>query len=199
MALRKLFSRKPSNKRTENQADNQIAAPKAQVPASSSHPVEDSVFEEPKTKRPVLNEAEPPQKTAAASDLDSASSLLKEACRNLSKDEEVLHKYRKEVVPKLKENGLVDDDNSSLDIGQTTELLKSRTKSPKGKEILNNVSKALSSSLQLLSPAASIEPHIALVCTGLSIIMLVCLFIMLRCALMLTRIIAIVQRRPAAK
>jgi hypothetical protein len=194
-----LMSRKPSNKRIENQADNQIAVPKAQVPASSSHPVEDSIFAEPKTKRPVLNGAEPPRKTAAASDLDSASSLLKKACRNLSEDEEVLHKYRKVVVPKLEENGLIDDDNSSLDIEQTVELLKSRTKSPKGKEILNNVSKALSSSLQLLSPAASIEPHIALVCTGLSIIMLVCLFIMLRCALMLTRIIAIVQRRPAAK
>lgn len=194
-----LISHKPSSDRIETQANNQIAVPKAQAPASSSHPIEDSVLEEPKPKRPVLTGSEPPQKTPAASDLDSASSLLKTACRNLSEDKEVLHKYGKVVLPKLKEEGFVDDDNSSLDIEQTAELLKLRAKSPKGKEVLNNVAKALSFSLQLLSPAASIEPHIALVCTGLSIIMLACLFIVFCCALMLTRIIAIVQRRPAAK
>jgi hypothetical protein len=169
-----LMSRKPSNKRIENQADNQIAVPKAQVPASPSHPVEDSVLEESKTKRPILNGSQLPQKTSAASDLDSASSLLKKACKDLSKNEDVLHKYTKVVLPKL-EAGLVGDDNSSLDIEKTTKWLESRAESPKGKEVLNNIATFLSSSLQVLSPAASIEPHIALVCTGLSIIMLVCL------------------------
>jgi hypothetical protein len=108
------------------------------------------------------------------SDLDSASSLLKKACENLSKDENVLHKYTKVVLPKL-EAGLAGDDNSSLDIEKTTKWLESRAESPKGKEVLNNIATALSSFQQVLSPAASIEPHIALVCTGLSIIMLVCL------------------------
>src|SRR5271170_945911 len=166
-----LMSRKPSSNRIETQADNQIAVPKAQVPASPSHPVEDSVLEESKTKRPILNGS---QKTPAASDLDSASSLLKKACEDLSKNEDVQHKYTKVVLPKL-EAGLVGDDNSSLNIEKTTKWLESRVELPKGKEVLNNITTVVSSSLQVLSPAASIEPHIALVCTGLSIIMLVCL------------------------
>jgi hypothetical protein len=180
------MSRKPSNKRIEAQADNQTADSKVQVPTSSSYPVEDPALRDPKTKRLILNEIQPPQKTPLASDLDSASSLLKKACQSLSEDEEVLNKYRKEVVPALKKYGLEVDVNSSVDIKHTTELLKSRVDSPKGKEVLNNIAKALSTSLQLLSPAASIEPHVALVCTGLSIIMLVCLSIILSFALILT-------------
>jgi hypothetical protein len=133
-----------------------------------------------------LNEFGPPQKTPA-SDLDSASSLLKKACQDLSKDKNILRKYREKVIPELKKQGLVvEDDHSHLDIGHTMELLKSQIDSPKRKEVLDNVEKALSTTLQLLSPVASIEPHVALVCTGLSIIMLVYLFIKLSCAIILT-------------
>jgi hypothetical protein len=168
-----LTGQKPSNKPVESHEDTPVAVPKVEGPASSSPPIENLVLEQPETTTRSSNNFEPSQKTPAV-DLDSASSLLEEACQNLLKDEQILRKYREKVVPELKTQGLVViDENSRLDIGQTEKLLKSRIDSAKQKEVLNNIAKALSTTLNVLSPVASIEPHIALVCTGLSIIMLV--------------------------
>ena len=182
-----MISVKPPDKPIESQADS-----------PQPRPTEDSALEELKPERPLSTGSGRPLKTPAASDLNNASSLLQKACYDLSENDEVLHAYRKVVVPKLKEDGLIDSDNSRLDIQQATEWLKSRVDLPKGKEVLNNIVTALSSFVQVLSPAASVEPHIALVCTGLSIILLVSLFI-IACALMLTLLIAIVECHRTAR
>src|SRR5205809_555165 len=85
-----LMSVKPSDNRIETQADNRIPVPKVQVPASLSHPAEDSTLEEPKTKQSILDGSETSQKSPATSHPVTAPSLLMEACQKLSEDEKVL-------------------------------------------------------------------------------------------------------------